>query len=154
MVATPRTPLHVAPCGQRNVAVVDPIREPSPAKRWVVPVIWSPMSSPGRPSNGGVVFDTSARFSPLLERKMDENLGSEVLHGSPAVTTWVSVGCQANTEVWDRAAGALIAAEAGACTELPCPENDDLVLAAAPGVFDDLRAVVQFAARVTENENA
>jgi myo-inositol-1(or 4)-monophosphatase len=53
---------------------------------------------------------------------------------------------QRDTEIWDRAAGALIAAEAGACTELPCPENDDLVMAAAPGVFDDLWAVVQFAA--------
>jgi myo-inositol-1(or 4)-monophosphatase len=53
---------------------------------------------------------------------------------------------QRDTEIWDRAAGALVAAEAGARTELPCPENDDLVIAAAPGVFDDLLAVVQFAA--------
>jgi myo-inositol-1(or 4)-monophosphatase len=52
---------------------------------------------------------------------------------------------QRDTAIWDRAAGALIAAEAGASTELPCPENDDLVIAAAPGVFDDLWAVVQFA---------
>jgi myo-inositol-1(or 4)-monophosphatase len=63
------------------------------------------------------------------------------------------VGCarvdayyQRETEIWDRAAGALIAAEAGARLELPCPENDDVVLAASPGVFDDLWAVVQFAA--------
>jgi myo-inositol-1(or 4)-monophosphatase len=53
---------------------------------------------------------------------------------------------QRDTEIWDRAAGALIAAEAGARIELPCPENDDLVVAAAPGVFDDLWNVVQFAA--------
>jgi len=50
---------------------------------------------------------------------------------------------QRDTEIWDRAAGALIAAEAGARTELPCPENDDLVIAASPGVFDELLAVVQ-----------
>jgi myo-inositol-1(or 4)-monophosphatase len=63
------------------------------------------------------------------------------------------VGCarvdgyfQRDTAIWDRAAGALIAAEAGASTELPCPENDDLIIVAAPGVFDDLWAVVQFAA--------
>jgi myo-inositol-1(or 4)-monophosphatase len=63
------------------------------------------------------------------------------------------VGCaridayfQRDTEIWDRAAGALIAAEAGARTELPCPENDDLVIAAAPDVFDDLWALVQLAA--------
>jgi myo-inositol-1(or 4)-monophosphatase len=64
---------------------------------------------------------------------------------------WVACGradayFQRDTEIWDRAAGALIAAEAGARTELPCPENDDLVLAAAPGVFDDLWSVVQFTA--------
>jgi myo-inositol-1(or 4)-monophosphatase len=50
---------------------------------------------------------------------------------------------QRNTEIWDRAAGAIIADEAGARTELPCPENDDLVIASSPGVFEDLRAVVQ-----------
>jgi myo-inositol-1(or 4)-monophosphatase len=50
---------------------------------------------------------------------------------------------QRDTEIWDRAAGALIAAEAGARVELPCPENDDLVIAAGPAVFDDLLAVVQ-----------
>jgi myo-inositol-1(or 4)-monophosphatase len=50
---------------------------------------------------------------------------------------------QRDTEIWDRAAGVLIAAEAGALTELPCPENDDLAIAACPGVFEELRAVVQ-----------
>ena len=63
---------------------------------------------------------------------------------------WVGCGrvdayFQRATAIWDRAAGALIAAEAGARTERPCPENDDLVLAAAPGIFDDLWTVVQFA---------
>jgi myo-inositol-1(or 4)-monophosphatase len=53
---------------------------------------------------------------------------------------------QGETEIWDRAAGALIAAEAGARIELPCPENDDVVIAASPGVFDDVWAIVQFAA--------
>lgn len=53
---------------------------------------------------------------------------------------------QRDTEIWDRAAGALIAAEAGALTELPCPENDDLMIASTPRVFDDLWALVQFAA--------
>jgi myo-inositol-1(or 4)-monophosphatase len=61
---------------------------------------------------------------------------------------WVAAGrvdayFQRDTEIWDRAAGALIAAEAGARTELPCPENDDLVIAAAPRIFDDLWTVVQ-----------
>jgi myo-inositol-1(or 4)-monophosphatase len=50
---------------------------------------------------------------------------------------------QRDTEIWDRAAGALIAEEAGARTEMPCPENDDLVIVAGPGVFEDLREIVQ-----------
>ena len=53
---------------------------------------------------------------------------------------------QRQTEIWDRAAGALIAAEAGAKIELPCPENRDLVVAATPDVFDELWNVVQLAA--------
>ena len=48
-----------------------------------------------------------------------------------------------DTQIWDRAAGALIAEEAGAGIELPCPENDGLTIAAAPGVFEGLRAAVQ-----------
>jgi myo-inositol-1(or 4)-monophosphatase len=64
---------------------------------------------------------------------------------------WVACGhldgyFQRDTEIWDRAAGAVIAEEAGARIELPCPENDDLVIAAADGLFDDLWAAVQFAA--------
>jgi myo-inositol-1(or 4)-monophosphatase len=62
------------------------------------------------------------------------------------------VGCarvdgyfQRDTEIWDRAAAALIAEEAGARVEMPCPENDDLVIAAADGVFDELWSAVQFA---------
>ena len=62
---------------------------------------------------------------------------------------WVACGradayYQRGTAIWDRAAGALIAAEAGALTELPCP-NEDLVITSAPAVFDELWAVVQFA---------
>ncbi|BBZ44872.1 inositol-1-monophosphatase [Mycobacterium parmense] len=48
-------------------------------------------------------------------------------------------------QVWDRAAGALIAAEAGARVLLP-PEGGDgagLVMAAAPGIADELLAVLE-----------
>jgi myo-inositol-1(or 4)-monophosphatase len=63
---------------------------------------------------------------------------------------WVACGrldgyYQRDTEVWDRAAGALIAEEAGARVELPCPENDDLTIAATAGVFDELWSAVQLA---------
>jgi myo-inositol-1(or 4)-monophosphatase len=52
---------------------------------------------------------------------------------------------QRDTEIWDRAAGALIAEEAGARVEMPCPENDDLAIASTPRIFEDLRSVVQLA---------
>jgi myo-inositol-1(or 4)-monophosphatase len=49
--------------------------------------------------------------------------------------------------VWDRAAGALIAAEAGARVVLPEPGDPDstaaLVVAAAPGIADELLAVLE-----------
>ena len=61
---------------------------------------------------------------------------------------WVACGrvdayYERDIKVWDYSAGVLIAREAGALAELPCPENDDLVIAASPGVFHDLRAAVQ-----------
>jgi myo-inositol-1(or 4)-monophosphatase len=61
---------------------------------------------------------------------------------------WVGAGqadayFERDIKVWDYAAGALIAREAGALTELPCPENDGLVIAAPPAVFDQLRPVVE-----------
>lgn len=48
-------------------------------------------------------------------------------------------------QVWDRAAGALIAAEAGARVILPAPDvaGAGLVLAAAPGIADELVAVLK-----------
>jgi myo-inositol-1(or 4)-monophosphatase len=63
---------------------------------------------------------------------------------------WVACGrldgyFQRDTELWDRAAGALIAQEAGARVVLPCPENEDLVIAATGDVFDELWSVVQCA---------
>ena len=62
---------------------------------------------------------------------------------------WVACGrldgyFQSDTQLWDRAAGALIAAEAGVRVVLPSPENDDLVIAATAGVFDQLWSAVQF----------
>jgi myo-inositol-1(or 4)-monophosphatase len=73
-------------------------------------------------------------------------IGSAALELCWVACARVDAYFQRDTEIWDRAAGALIATEAGARTELPCPENDDLVIAASPGVFDDLWALVQVSA--------
>jgi myo-inositol-1(or 4)-monophosphatase len=85
--------------------------------------------------------DVAARLLPLAADL--RCFGSAALE-----LCWVACGrvdayYQRGTELWDRAAGALIAAEAGAEVELPCPENGDLVLAAGDGVFEELRALVQ-----------
>jgi myo-inositol-1(or 4)-monophosphatase len=97
-------------------------------------------------------------FSYLAERRsLQGEIAARLLaqardlrcFGSAALELcWVACGrldgyFQRDTEIWDRAAGALIAQEAGARVEMPCPENDDLVIAACPGVFEELRAVVQ-----------
>ena len=64
---------------------------------------------------------------------------------------WVACGrldayYERDIKVWDYSAGVLIAREAGAIAELPCPENDDLVITATPAVFHGLRSVVQLPA--------
>jgi myo-inositol-1(or 4)-monophosphatase len=83
----------------------------------------------------------------LLSRARDLRcFGSAALELCWVACARVDAYFQRDTEIWDRAAGALIASEAGARSELPCPENDDLVIVAGPGVFDELRAVVQPAA--------
>jgi myo-inositol-1(or 4)-monophosphatase len=83
----------------------------------------------------------------VLSRARDVRcFGSAALELCWVACARVDAYYQRDTAIWDRAAGALIAAEAGAHTELPCPENEDLVMATTPEVFDDLWTVVQFAA--------
>jgi myo-inositol-1(or 4)-monophosphatase len=82
----------------------------------------------------------------ILSRTRDLRcFGSAALELCWVACARVDAYFQRDTEIWDRAAGALIAAEAGAWTELPCPENGDLIIASAPAVFDDLWTLVQFA---------
>ncbi len=45
-------------------------------------------------------------------------------------------------KLWDYAAGALIVHEAGGRVERPCPENNNSIVAVAPGVFGELRHTV------------
>jgi myo-inositol-1(or 4)-monophosphatase len=61
---------------------------------------------------------------------------------------WVACGridgyFERDIKLWDYAAGSLIAAEAGARLELPCPENEDLIVCTTDGVFDGVRAAVE-----------
>ena len=60
---------------------------------------------------------------------------------------WVGLGrvdayYERDTKLWDYAAASIIAIEAGALVELPCPENNGLSLASPPALFAALRAAV------------
>jgi myo-inositol-1(or 4)-monophosphatase len=71
---------------------------------------------------------------------------------------WVAAGrtdahFERHTQLWDHAAGALVAKEAGATTELPCPENDDLIIAATPGIFLQLASLVDESAELPAAES-
>ncbi len=68
--------------------------------------------------------------------------GSAALH-----LAWVACGrldayWQGETHYWDVAAGALLAGEAGAVVELETPGGTGSVVAAGPGIIDELRALV------------
>jgi myo-inositol-1(or 4)-monophosphatase len=78
-------------------------------------------------------------FAMLLPAARDIRcFGSTALH-----LCWVACGridgyYQRHAKVWDYAAGALIAAEAGARLAYPTLDNGELTLAASPLVFDPL----------------
>ncbi|MGI9611275.1 MAG: inositol monophosphatase family protein [Acidimicrobiales bacterium] len=71
--------------------------------------------------------------------------------GSAALNLcWVGCGrldafYERDIKIYDYAAGALIAAEAGARVELPAANHEDLTVAAVSTVFDQLRAIVTVA---------
>ena len=87
--------------------------------------------------------EQAAALARVLPETRDVRaFGSAALH-----LCWVANGrCDAFFEhdlrVYDWAAGALIAAEAGARVELPDELNDDLVFAASPPIFGPLRELI------------
>ena len=81
--------------------------------------------------------------SRVLPRARDvRSMGSAALQ-----LCWVGCGridayYERDIKPWDGAAGLLIAREAGATAEDPDDSNDDLTVAAAPGIFDALRSLL------------
>ncbi|HEY2763212.1 MAG TPA: inositol monophosphatase family protein [Pseudonocardiaceae bacterium] len=74
----------------------------------------------------------------LLPRVRDvRRAGSAALDLCSVASGWLDGFAEHGLHRWDWAAGALIAAEAGAVVRLPQPESD-LVLAATPGIADGL----------------
>jgi myo-inositol-1(or 4)-monophosphatase len=86
----------------------------------------------------------AAVLGRLLPRVRDvRSFGSAALQ-----MCWVGSGrldayFERDIKPWDYAAGELVAREAGARTELPCPENEDLVLVSNPALFELLWSLVQ-----------
>jgi myo-inositol-1(or 4)-monophosphatase len=112
---------HVSTCDQLPLALVatgysyDPIR---------------------REQHGRTVADLVGRVRDLRA------FGSAALH-----LCWVAVGrldgyVERDIKPWDHAAGGIIAREAGALVELPCPENDHLALVANPLLHGQMRSLV------------
>ena len=96
---------------------------------------------------------TRARQGDVVQRLLPAVRDVRCFGSAALQLCWVGSGrvdayFERDTKVWDHAAGALIAREAGATTELPCPENAGLVIAATPAVFDDLRHLVRHTADV------
>jgi myo-inositol-1(or 4)-monophosphatase len=50
---------------------------------------------------------------------------------------------EGGVHVWDWAAGALVAAEAGARLRLPSGDDDEFIVAAAPGIADEFDAALR-----------
>jgi myo-inositol-1(or 4)-monophosphatase len=89
----------------------------------------------------------AAMVACLLPRVRDiRRTGSAALDLCAVASGWLDGFAEHGLNRWDWAAGALIAAEAGAMVRLPepgaGPPGADLVLAAAPGIVDELRDLV------------
>ncbi|OLR91077.1 inositol monophosphatase family protein [Actinokineospora bangkokensis] len=95
-----------------------------------------PYSAPRRAAHGAVV-------ARLLDQVRDiRRGGSAALDLCAVAAGWLDAYCERGTNPWDWAAGALIAAEAGAQVTLPGEDPElgpDTVLAAAPTIATDLR---------------
>jgi myo-inositol-1(or 4)-monophosphatase len=68
--------------------------------------------------------------------------GSAALHLCWLATGRVDMYFERDIKLWDYAAGALIASEAGAVVELPCPENGGAIMCAPTVLLDQLQRVL------------
>ena len=90
----------------------------------------------------------AALVSKILPVVRDvRRIGSAAMDLCMVAAGWLDAYYEHGLHVWDHAAGALIAAEAGARVVLPEPGNPDssaaLVVAAAPGIADELLTALE-----------
>lgn len=94
--------------------------------------------------SSGTRFEEAKAVSRLIPAARDIRcFGSAALH-----LAWVACGrldgyWEGETHFWDVAAGALIATEAGALVDQESPGGTGSVVAAPPGLIDELRALVE-----------
>lgn len=82
-------------------------------------------------------------IAELLGRVRDiRAFGSAALHLCWVAAARLDAYVERDIKPWDYAAGSLIALEAGAAVELPCVENDRLVMAANPALREQIRPLV------------
>lgn len=93
--------------------------------------------------DAGIRFTQGAVLQRVVGRARDvRGFGSAAMH-----LCWVACGrvdgyWEADLKRWDVAAGGLIAAEAGARVRTPWTTGGMLTVAASPGIFDDLYALI------------
>ncbi len=97
----------------------------------------------------GFSYDTELRrkqsvaLTRVLPQARDVRVfGSAALHLCWVANSRCDAFFEQDLKVYDYAAGALIATEAGAQVELPSELNDDMVYAASPSIFDPLRELI------------
>lgn len=84
-----------------------------------------------------------SRIAQLLGQVRDVRaFGSAALHLCWVACARIDIYVERDIRPWDHCAGGLIATEAGAQLELPCAENDGIVLAANPTLHDLVRPLV------------
>lgn len=91
--------------------------------------------------------DRRAEQAAILNRLLPATRDIRCMGSAALNLCWVGCGrldgyYEHDTKLYDYAAGAIIAREGGAHVELPADNQLDLSVAAAPDVFDPLRAVV------------
>jgi myo-inositol-1(or 4)-monophosphatase len=115
----------------------------------------TPLSTSSCASLDAALIATGFSYTPKLRLAQGDIVRSLLpkardirCFGSAALQLcWLAAGridgyFERDIKLWDWAAGALIAEETGATVELPCPENDGLVMAATPLIFGSLRSFV------------
>ena len=97
----------------------------------------------------GFSYDTRTRASEarILNRVLPACRDIRCMGSAALSLCWVGCGrldgfYERDLKIYDYAAGALIAIEGGATTELPAANVTDLTIAAGPGTFTSLRALV------------